>query len=71
MPTPDRPTRVDETDAKAGTSDGVVRWVLIISLFLAIAALTVIWVTGALTQGPEESQMNVERKVQAQRGNDS
>ncbi len=40
---------------------------LAISLGLAIIALTVIWVTGALTQGPVESQENVARKVEAQR----
>jgi hypothetical protein len=68
MPDPDRrPTRIDETDAKAGSNEGVVRWVLLVSLGLAIIALTIIWVTGALTQGPVESQMNVERKVDAQR----
>lgn len=68
MPDPDRrPTRVDEADAKAGSNEGVVRWVLLISLGAAIIALTFIWVTGALTQGPVESQMNVERKVEAQR----
>jgi hypothetical protein len=65
MPDPDPRTRIDETDAKAGSKEGVVRWVLLISLGLAIAALTLIWVTGALTQGPVESQMNVERKQEA------
>lgn len=65
MPTPEQPTHIDETDAKAGTDNGVVRWVLLISLGLAIAALTLIWVTGALTQGQDESQMNVEFKQDA------
>jgi hypothetical protein len=65
MPDPERRTRIDETDAKAGSKEGVVRWVLLVSLALAIIALTIIWVTGALTQGPVESQMNVERKVDA------
>lgn len=68
MPDPNRRTRIDETDAKGGSNEGVVRWVLAISLGLAIIALTIIWVTGALTQGPVESQQNVERKVEAQRG---
>lgn len=67
MPDPDRPTRIDEVDAKAGSKEGVVRWVLLISLGLTIIALTLIWVTGALTQGPVESQQNVERKLEAQR----
>lgn len=67
MPDPNRQTRIDETDAKGGSNEGVVRWVLAISLVLAIVALTLIWVTGALTQDPVESQQNVERKLEAQR----
>lgn len=67
MPDPNRQTRIDETDAKGGSNEGVVRWVLAISLALAIVALTIIWVTGALSQDPVESQQNVERKVEAQR----
>ncbi len=67
MPDPDRQTRIDETDAKGGTNEGVVRWVLGISLVLAIVAMTVIWVTGALTQGRVESQENVARKDEARR----
>lgn len=67
MPKPERRTSLDETDAKAGSNDGVVRWVLGISLALAIIALTLIWVTGALTQDVSESQMNVERRNEAER----
>lgn len=67
MPDPNRQTRIDETDAKGGSNEGVVRWVLGISLGLAILALTLVWVTGALTQGSVESQQNVARKEQAQR----
>jgi len=62
MPTPDPRNRIDETDAKAGSREGVVRWVLLFSLAGAIIAMTLIWVTGALTQNADESQMNVERK---------
>jgi hypothetical protein len=35
-------------DARAGSTPHIVRYVLGISLFLAIGALTVIWVSGAL-----------------------
>lgn len=62
MPTPDPRTTIDETDAKGGSNEGVVRWVLAISLALAIGALTLVWVTGALTQNADESEMNVARK---------
>lgn len=39
---------VQETaeEARAGESTGVMRWVLGISLLLAIIALTLIWTTG-------------------------
>lgn len=65
MPDPERRTSIDETDAKGGRNEGVVRWVLLVSLTSAIIALTLIWVTGALTQNADESQMNVARKADA------
>ncbi len=40
---------VNMEEARAGSSPGVVRYVLIISLVLVIVALTAIWMTGALT----------------------
>lgn len=57
--TPEPPIVVDQIDAKAGTREGVTRWVLLISLTLAIAALTVIWVTGALNPNTAETQSSV------------
>lgn len=45
-----------ETDeARGASSPNIVRWVLGISLFAAIALLSVIWITGAATQGEGES----------------
>lgn len=41
-------THVSTEDARAGETSNVMRWVLAAGLFLAIAALTIIWVTGAL-----------------------
>ena len=64
---PDRGPHIDQTDAKAGSKEGVVRWVLLISLGLAIIALTVIWVTGALTQDNVESQGTTTGRIEAQR----
>ena len=40
---------VDSTEASGGSTPHIVRYVLVISLFLAIAAMTLIWVTGALS----------------------
>ncbi len=56
MSEPQTQTRIDETDAKAGSTTGHVRWVLLISVSLAIIALTLIWVTGALSQNDVESE---------------
>ena len=67
MPKPERRTRIDETDAKAGSNEGVVRWVLLISFGFAALALAVIVITGALTQDSIESQQNAQRRVQEQR----
>ena len=40
---------VTTTEARAGSTPHIVRYVLIISLLLAAAAMTIVWVTGALT----------------------
>ena len=40
---------MDETEASGGSKEGVVRWMLVIGLVLAIALLSVIWMTGAFT----------------------
>lgn len=66
MPIPDREPHINQTDAKGGSREGVVRWVLLISLGLAIIAMTVIWVTGALTQDNIESQGTATGRIEAQ-----
>lgn len=66
MPKPDRRTHIEENDAKAGSNEGVVRWVLLISLGLAIVALTIIWVTGALNEGPVESEGTATGRIEQQ-----
>ena len=40
---------VSTAEARAGDTPHVVRYVLAISLVLAIAALSLVWITGALT----------------------
>ncbi|HYD23724.1 MAG TPA: hypothetical protein VEB68_02935 [Croceibacterium sp.] len=48
-----------ETDAaRGGSTPHIVRWILAISLFAAIALLSVIWITGAATQGDKESTVS-------------
>jgi hypothetical protein len=61
-----RQTRINETDASAGSKSGTVRWVLGISLGLAIVALTIIWVTGAQTQDPVESAGTATDRIEAE-----
>ncbi len=63
---------VDETEASGGSKEGVVRYVLVIGLVLAIGFLTLIWVTGALTQGEDEEDVSVSRQIaDEQSGNDT
>lgn len=66
MQDPDRGIHIKENDAKAGSNEGVVRWVLLISLSLAIIALTIIWVTGALSEGPVESEGTASGRIEAE-----
>ncbi|OYW46752.1 MAG: hypothetical protein B7Z36_04180 [Novosphingobium sp. 12-63-9] len=40
---------VTTNEARGGSTEHVVRYVLIIGLVLAIGALSLIWITGALT----------------------
>lgn len=67
MQDPERDIVIEETEAKAGSNEGVVRWVLLISLSLAIIALTITWVTGALNQGPVESEGTTTGRIEAER----
>ena len=57
-----------ETEASGGSKEGVVRWVLIIGTVLAIAALTLVWTTGAAVQDDgADSQTSVSnRQLEAQ-----
>lgn len=40
---------ISTNEARSGSTPSIVRYVLLISLLLAIAALTIIWVTGAVS----------------------
>lgn len=52
-------THVSETEASGGSKEGVVRWVLVISLLGAIVLLSAIWMFGAATQGDVEEEATV------------
>lgn len=46
---------VTTTEARGGETPHIVRYVLIISLVLAIAAMSVIWITGAVGTAQADS----------------
>tara|TARA_B100001057_G_scaffold404175_1_gene416694 strand:+ start:419 stop:616 length:198 start_codon:yes stop_codon:yes gene_type:complete len=50
---------IDDQDASGGSKEGVVRWVLLISLLAAILILSAIWITGALTQDETEEEATI------------
>jgi hypothetical protein len=43
---------IQTDEARGGSTPNVVRYVLAIGLFLAIVALSVIWITGAVNSNP-------------------
>jgi hypothetical protein len=50
---------IDEQDTSGGSKEGVVRWVLLISLLAAILIMSIIWITGALTQDDAEEEATI------------
>jgi hypothetical protein len=54
------------TEATGASREGVVRWVLLIGTLLAIALLTIIWISGAFSQDEDDVHQNVGREIQAQ-----
>ena len=60
-------THVSETEASAGSKEGVVRWVLIIGLLLVAILFAIIVMTGAFSQedGPD-SEYNVSNEMAAE-----
>lgn len=55
MPREDASPHLTTDEARSGTGLNVVRWVLLISLVLAILALSAIWMTGALTSAQPDA----------------
>ena len=52
-------THFETDEARGASSPNIVRWVLAISLFAAIAAMSVIWITGAATRDEGEKYVTV------------
>lgn len=55
---------VETDEARAASTPHIVRYVLAISLLLAIAALSAIWITGALSsnQHPPDNAVRTEKR---------
>jgi len=45
---------IETDEARGGSTPHIVRYVLAISLALAILAMSAIWITGALSQRPQQ-----------------
>ena len=68
MRTEGNEVHVSEEEASGGSKEGIVRWVLIFGLILAIGALSLIWITGALSSDdPDADNANVSAKIAAQK----
>ncbi len=50
---------MDEVEASGGSKEGVVRWVLLGGLLLAVILLSVTWIVPALMQGDVEEEGNM------------
>ncbi len=60
-----REVHINETEVSGGSKEGVVRWVLLGGLLLVIVLLSIIWITGALSQGEVESEATVSGTIDA------
>lgn len=67
MHTEGQEVHVSEEEASGGSKEGVVRWVLVIGLILAIGALSAIWIFGAASStDPNADNASVDAKIAAQ-----
>lgn len=54
-------------EARGGSTPNVVRWVLAISLLAAIVLLSIIWMTGAATQGAKDGSIGAMAPLREER----
>lgn len=69
METPETPIHLDKTEARSGSTPHIARYVLGISLALAIVALAAVWLTGA-ANAPDNTggTADTAQAVQEQKG---
>lgn len=55
---------IETDEARGGSTPHIVRYVLVISLFLALAAMSLIWITGAVSRDkyPDPAQSGTAQK---------
>ena len=56
---------VSDTEASGGSKEGVVRWVLLGGLVLAVILMSVVWIVPAMTQGDVEEEATVSGEIQS------
>ena len=56
---------IDEEEASGGSKEGVVRWVLLGGLVLAVLLMSVVWIVPAMTQGDVEEEATVSGEIQS------
>ena len=54
---------IDETEARGGSKEGVVRWVLAGGLLLAVILLSITWIIPAMTTGDVEEEGTVSGQI--------
>lgn len=65
MDQPQHETQISVQDARAGETPHVVRWVLGISLTLAVIAMSAVWIIPSLTQGDHLADDPVETSARS------
>ncbi len=55
----DGEVHIDEQEASGGSKEGVVRWVLLISLLAAVLILSIVWIVGAMGESDVEESNTV------------
>lgn len=56
---------IDEEDVSGGSKEGVVRWVLLGGLVLAVLLLSIVWIIPAMTQGDVEEEATMSGEIRS------
>lgn len=65
----DNHVHLNAEEASGASKEGVGRWVLLIGIVLAIGLLSVVWITGALSEGELEEEGDVAGMISATQDN--